>query len=500
MELPTITLLNIVAVGLTTTCICWIHRCIYRLYFHPLAKFPGPRLAAISDLWFAKMYTSGRAPFIMLDIHRNYGDVVRIAPNELSFCTPRSHRDIYGHTSKGRKRFLKTEFYDLGKIPRITSARDPEVHARQRKAMAHAFSVKALRDQEALIHEYVDLFISQLEKLGEAGRKGVNISEVYNWLTFDIIGELSFGESFNAVAEGRTPYWISIIFDGMYWSTLTSLRKRLPIMNLALLFMLPADSREKSRKHVELTRQKAQRRIERGADAGRGMADFFGHMIKTNTIAEAELREQARSIIVAGSETTATTLTAITFQLLKSPEGLAKLQHEIRTTFTSMDQITGGSTSGLEYLNGVIEEGLRMFPPVMTTLPRHSPGAVIDGHYVPSGVVVGNSNYEMSRDPRYWHESDKFLPERWIGDGYQDNRKASQPFSAGPRGCLGINLAYLEMRIALARVIYAYDLELESNALKSWNEECPVYFFWKRPEILVKFHPVSGRTNKASAS
>ncbi|KAI0102624.1 cytochrome P450 monooxygenase-like protein [Nemania sp. FL0031] len=493
MELPTITLARLVSVGLATICVYWVQRCIYRLYFHPLARFPGPRLAAVSDLWYAKMYTGGRPPFQLLEAHRKYGDIVRIAPNELSFATPQSYHDIYGHTSKGKKRFLKTEFYDLGEIPRVTTARDPEVHARQRKAMAHAFSGKALRDQEILVHEYMDLFIRQLQNLGQAGKKALNISEVYNWLTFDIIGELSFGESFNAVADGRTPYWISLIFDGLYWSLLTSLRKRLPIMNPILRLMLPADSKEKNDKHIELTRQKAQRRIERGVDTGRGMADFFGHMIKTNTITEAELKEQARSIIVAGSETTATALTAITFQLLRSPEVLVKLQNEVRSKFTSMDQITGDLTSRLEYLNGVIEEGLRMFPPVTTTLPRYSPGAVIDGHYIPSGVVVGNSNYEMSRDPRYWHEPEKFVPERWIGEGYHDNKKASQPFSTGPRGCLGINLAYLEMRITLAKVVFAFDIELESTGLKSWNEECPVYFFWKRPEILVRFHPV-GRT------
>ncbi|KAI0399986.1 cytochrome P450 monooxygenase-like protein [Xylaria palmicola] len=494
MDLLTTTPMNLLVAGLCTTCLYWVARCIYRLYFHPLAKFPGPRLAAVSDLWYVKTYTGGRTPFVMLETHRKYGDVVRVAPNELSFCTPQSHQDIYGHTSKGKQRFLKTDFYDIGKIPRVTSARDPEVHARQRKAMAHAFSAKALRDQEVLIHEYVDMFLKQLGNLGQAGQKGINVSEAFNWLTFDIIGELSFGESFNAVAEGRTPYWISLIFDGTYWSALTSLRKRLPIMKLVLLLMLPGDAREKYRKHVELTRQKAQRRIKRGADTGRGMADFFGQMIKANTITEAELREQARALIVAGSETTATTLAAITLQLLRSPDVLTKLQHEIRSTFTSVDQITGDATSGLGYLNGVIEECLRVFPPVTINLPRYSPGAVIDGHYVPGGVVVGNSNYEMSRDPRYWHEPEKFLPERWIGDGYQDNKKASQPFSTGPRGCLGVNLAYLEMRIVLAKVVHAFDFELESTGLKGWNEECPVYFFWKKPEILVKFHPSqSGR-------
>ncbi|KAI1202685.1 cytochrome P450 monooxygenase-like protein [Nemania serpens] len=489
MELPTFTLARLVSIGVTGILVPWILRCLYRLYFHPLAGFPGPRVAAISDLWYARVTTSGREPFMMLEAHRKYGDVVRISPNELSFSTPQSYEEIYGQGSKDKKKFLKTEFYDVSKIPRITSVRDPDAHARQRKAMSYGFSTKALRDQEVLIHEYVDMFIRQLANLGESGRKGVNVSEAYNWLTFDIIGELSFGESFNAVAGGRTPYWISLIFDGMYWSQLTSLRKRLPIMKVILRYMLPADSEEKNRKHVALTREKAQRRIERGADTGRGMADFFGHMIKDNTITEAELKEQARSLIVAGSETTASTMTAITFQLVRSPEVLAKLQREVRSTFTSLDQITGDRTASLGYLNGVIEESLRMFPPVLLLLPRHSPGAWVDGHYVPAGTVVANNNYGMTRDPRYWHKPDEFLPERWIGEGFHDNKKASRPFSTGTRGCLGINLAYLELRIALAKLIFAYDFELESTHLKTWNEECPVQMFWKRPEILVKFRP-----------
>jgi cytochrome P450 len=133
------------------------------------------------------MFLSGRCAHIMLDIHRKYGDIVRVAPNELSFSSSQSFQDIYGHASKGRGRFLKTEFYDSGP-PRISSARDPEVHARQRKALSHAFSAKALRDQEVVVHEYVDLFLKQLSKLGEAGRKAIDASEAYNWLTFDIIG------------------------------------------------------------------------------------------------------------------------------------------------------------------------------------------------------------------------------------------------------------------------------------------------------------------------
>lgn len=144
--------------------------------------------------WWAWMITSGRSAHVMHKIHRQYGDIVRIAPNELSFATPQSYQDIYGHVSKERGRFLKTEFYDSGP-PRIVSARDPEVHARMRKAMSHAFSAKALRDQEVVVHQYVDLFLQQLSNLGEGGKKAINACDAYNWLTFDIIGKQTISVS-----------------------------------------------------------------------------------------------------------------------------------------------------------------------------------------------------------------------------------------------------------------------------------------------------------------
>jgi cytochrome P450 len=271
---------------------------------------------------------------------------------------------------------------------------------------------------------------------------------------------------------------------------LVNMRKRLPLMNLVLPFVIPKDAAIRAKTHKQLTREKARKRLELGTDTGRDLDDFFGHMIRKNTITEAELMAQATTMIVAGSETTATTLTTTTYYLLRNPECLALLQSEIRGAFTAIDQITGDSTAGLKYLHGVIEESLRIFPPVSIALPRYSPGATIDGHYVPAGVTVGNSTYEMSRDPRYWHEPDSFLPERWIGEGFHDNKKASQPFSTGPRGCLGINLAYLELNVTLAKVVYAFDFELVSKDLKGWADECKLYGLWKRPQVLVKFHPV----------
>lgn len=234
------------------------------------------------------------------------------------------------------------------------------------------------------------------------------------------------------------------------------------------------------------TLEKAERRIQRG-DTGR--IDFFGHLLKSDKMAPADLMGNADTLILAGSETTSTGLTGLTWYLLKNPTCLAALTTELRSAFTTLDQITSDTTAPLPYLNACIEEGLRLFPPAAFALPRDSPGAVIDGHYVPAGVVVGVENYAMHTDPRNWVAPMSFRPERWIGDGLAgDDRHASEPFSTGPRACLGINLAYMEMRITLAKLVWSFELEMASD-IEDWNAACENYVLWRKPALLVKFHP-----------
>lgn len=117
--------------------------------------------------------------------------MVRVGPNEMSFCTVEAFRDIYCHYTAGKNKLLKTQALDSEEYPRITSVKNPIGHAEQRKSLSHAFSAKALRFQEDLIHQYVDLWIHQLDKLGNMGEKSVNITEAFDWLTFDIIGTCS---------------------------------------------------------------------------------------------------------------------------------------------------------------------------------------------------------------------------------------------------------------------------------------------------------------------
>lgn len=182
---------------------------MYNLFFHPLAKFPGPKIASVSNAWYCKQQIGGRSVFLFEDLHLKYGDVVRIAPNELSISTIAAAKDIYGHASKGTSSFLKSDFYDVkGEISSILRERDPQKHREIRKNLSHGFSTQALRMQLDVVIKYVDMFVKQIERLGH-GVDGIPMDEWYNWVTFDIIGDLTFGEPFGAVAEGNEPISLS---------------------------------------------------------------------------------------------------------------------------------------------------------------------------------------------------------------------------------------------------------------------------------------------------
>jgi cytochrome P450 len=130
---------------------------------------------------------------------------VRVAPNEISFSSANSWKDIYGFRT-GHRPFVKSPFYDGGSFAdqahSIVSERDPVEHGVMRKYLSHAFSDKSLKEQEYLIAEMVDLFIEQVGRFG-AEEGGIDFVKWFNLLTFDIIGSLAFGEPFGGLESGE---------------------------------------------------------------------------------------------------------------------------------------------------------------------------------------------------------------------------------------------------------------------------------------------------------
>jgi hypothetical protein len=154
---------------------------IYRIFLHPLSKYPGPKYLAISGLT-RFYYENVRGEFYkeIRDLHDQYGNIVRIAPNELSIDGSIGWEDIYGHKKAGKLEFLKDLlFYQGVGVPgaqHILGA-DKETHRRQRRLMGHAFSDSALNGQEGIIKSYIDLLIL---RLGENAAKG-NVVDFVKW-------------------------------------------------------------------------------------------------------------------------------------------------------------------------------------------------------------------------------------------------------------------------------------------------------------------------------
>ncbi|KAI5458350.1 benzoate 4-monooxygenase cytochrome P450 [Mariannaea sp. PMI_226] len=481
---------------------------VYVLYLHPLAKFPGPLRSAVSPDWMMKRWSNGHFVFTIKELHDKYGPVVRIAANQLSFSSATSWKDIYGHTP-GRKAFLKGTFYEPmpGEVRNLLSESDPAIHSSMRRNLSHGFSATALKSQEDLIQKFIDLFISRINGKQSLDEKLKTVDAVkwFNFLTFDIIGELAFGDTFGSLREGTPHFWIETVFSGVKAITFIRSFEYFPLLrslfrNFYKYQILPSRLSEPRRKMVQYATNKIQKRLNTEPER----IDFLTKMIanrEKDGTSFRQLQSQADMMVVAGSETTATALSGITYYLCHNKNVYDKVAEEVRSSFSRYEDITAQATESLPYLKAVIEEGLRLYPPVPIGLPRVSPGEIVDGYFIPKGTIVSVSSWASTHSEQNFHHPFEFIPERWLGKDKESGNllSASQPFSIGSRGCLGRNLAYMEMRIILSKMFWTYDFEAVDKSL-DWVASNRSFVFWEKPELHVIFHPRSQDIENATNS
>jgi cytochrome P450 len=187
---------------------------LYNLFLHPLRRYPGPFLWKATRLTYMRRMVSGSLPCDIAALHVRYGPVVRVAPNELAFAHTRAWKEI---VSGGRDELPKwasvMRAMDLTPA-NIQNTVDKSEHTMLRRCMAPGFSAQSLRSQEALITKYVDLLMIRLREICEEGQAKLDVMSWMNFASFDIIGDLAFGESFGCLAESRYHPWIQAIQTG----------------------------------------------------------------------------------------------------------------------------------------------------------------------------------------------------------------------------------------------------------------------------------------------
>lgn len=274
-----------------------------------------------------------------------------------------------------------------------------------RRTLAHAFSEKALRNQEDVMNDYIDRFIAKMTEKASK-QETLDIVSWYNFTTFDLIGDLAFGEPFGCLESGGYHPWVAMIFETIRNGVYYQLFQRYPMLKGLAPLVTPAKLIKSFQEHQELTKKTALRRIETGNTE---REDFMSYILRHNDekgLTTGEIIANSSILIIAGSETTATQLSGTTFQLLTNRDKYEKLVSEIRTTFSSKNEITLNSVNNLKYLLAVFDEGFRMCessrlrinrlqvanpakdPPVPIGLPRIVPpgGASIEGYWIPQEV------------------------------------------------------------------------------------------------------------------
>lgn len=312
--------------------------------------------------------------------------------------------------------------------------------------------------------------------------------------TFDIIADLTFGEPFGSLQDRATHKYIKLLFASLKTFRFHYVTQYWPIVKYLRNLIVDQGFMDARREYYGWVRSQTQKRIERETQRPDFMTEILKHNgEKGQELTLLELANNATVFLTAGSETTATLLSAVTYCLLQNPDVMQKLKEEIRGQWKNYGEITLDEVNKSPYLVAVLQEALRYFPPVPTGFERRVPkgGEVVSGYYIPEDTSVCVSSYPLAHSERNFKDANSFIPERWMGDSRfeSDNRNALQPFSFGPRNCLGKNLAYAEMRLILAKMIWSFNLELDPKS-SNWMQECKVMTLWEKPELLVHVEEV----------
>jgi cytochrome P450 len=444
--------------------------------------------------------------------------MVRIAPDRLLVDGSIAFPQIFGRRPNESEFGKVVEFYGPERIGMFSALR--EDHRRQRRLMAHAFSESALTEQEGYIKKYVDLFISRLKEKSASTGVPADMTRWFNYFTFDVIGELAFGDPFYSLEKSNYHPWVAMIFQGIKGIGLVLFFVNYPLLK-PLILLIGGQTLKIKKQSTQLAVEKTNKRIALGTETRK---DFMTQILRNNKdgqgMSHREILVNAEGLIVAGSETTATALSGLMFHLGQNPEVYRILAEEVRGSWTSEEEITMRSTAPLQYLHACLEETLRMYPPAGEIPPRISPGAVINGQYIPKGVghkggknpFIENTKTDIGvqtyitisawatfHSARNFTDPEQFKPQRFLPQTHPlyetryagDNKASFKPFSAGPRDCIGKNLAYAEMRLSVTRLLWNFDIKLEPGQ-DDWVDKQRSFVVYEKPPLMIKLHPRVG--------
>ncbi|KAJ9606301.1 hypothetical protein H2200_009262 [Cladophialophora chaetospira] len=446
-------------------------RLLYKNFKDPLRSIPGPLLGRLTGLWITLIEFSGNRSTTVHELHKKYGPVVRLAPNQLSFATTQALKDIYGANSN----YTKAPIYETLGFKSTFTTRDRDEYRGMKKRIIPSFSPASIREMEPLVHRQLANLIKCFDKRVDAP---LDILPWFRMLALGVVGEGFAGESFCGLETEKMPqllHDIDWVFPALItkWSFPITSRifEYLPF-KAARQFLNAAEDFKKycgsayfkylnsfdtTARHDLIARMVNERTelLKKGQSIPR-------HVTETGII------EELTNLIFAGTDTTGNTLTYLFWELAHHPEWQLRLRAELKESISEQTNPDYAAVSELPVLEGITQEIFRLRPASPNGLPRvtSASGGVIDGIVVPPQTIVSCQALTLHRDPILFHEPDRFNPQRWIDasktEVLEQMREQMFLFGKGARSCLGRTLATMEIKLTLVAIVQRYHVEIGS--------------------------------------
>ncbi|GBC06725.1 hypothetical protein RclHR1_00700024 [Rhizophagus clarus] len=320
------------------------------------------------------------------------------------------------------------------------------------------------------VHVFVEFAVKFLDIMEKIDNEPIEVNDIMHRLTLDVLGKASFGFDFNNLEDPKNVYVttynevISEMSSALYFlfSFLEYLPRTETIKKIAKLNKLYDDIVESKRRSMETG--EIEKKINNNS------ADLLDHMVnacndpENQTLTSDELRRDIAIFMLAGHDTTANALATVLYLLAIHKDAQKKVREEILRVLgddltPSMEQ-----QKELKYMNMVINENLRLYPPV-AHLPRRVPSQDIKfrNHVIPAKTPIVIFIYGVHHSSKNWEDPEKFIPERFENEKHE--HYAWLGFGGGARSCLGNNFSLIEQRITLCALLRKYEVSLPADSI-----------------------------------
>ncbi|TEB32169.1 cytochrome P450 11B1 [Coprinellus micaceus] len=463
-------------------------RAIYNLFLSPLSAIPGPWYAAVSDIWIGYHALRLRQCKTVHHMFEIYGPVVRIGPSRVAFLDISSMRNVYSVY-----KFDKSSYYKgllTNENDHAMTTLDHASHSIRRKSYSPHYTPNNIARFQSEMHETTLELTTFLEST--AGKSSLECLAMFRNLMVDVTIFSLFGYRLGAVGKwivgAEDPLSTAIndfpkrgilrsVVPGWAWNLVS----RIPSNRWRRLCDSDKIMAEFVSDRVYETRGQANAGKIEEAEKPTLLQRLLSHRYSANQpVPDSHIISECMGHLVAGSDTSSTTITYILWELSKRPAVVKKLQAELDEAMPDSQAIPDISIlQELPYLSGVVKEGLRLYTAAPSLLERVVPSFAaklgrpdedfdLMGYPIPAGTIVSTQAWSMHRNASVFANPDAFLPERWL-DSYSSSDQLVKmhqhliAFGIGVRVCGGQNLAQVIMRIVLATICRNFTIAASSD-------------------------------------